>query len=132
MGAPGTLGNVIVCDDIREEVRNKKSLMGVFPGGILVADLPGSIALAFYLEYFPSVEDEGKFLMEFRLLYGDEQIAQGNITAELTDEHQVLALVVPRGIATFEREGTFRFVAKINGRPEIEVVSKQVTKGAIS
>jgi len=57
----GTFRNVVVCEDVRDEVGNKRSLMGVFSGDITVQQFPAIVQLAVYLEYAPDKDDsEGR------------------------------------------------------------------------
>jgi hypothetical protein len=42
----GKFYNVILCDDIREEIGNKKSLMGIFGGDVLVPRFPAQELLS--------------------------------------------------------------------------------------
>lgn len=62
----GTFRNVVVCEDVRDEVGNKRSLMGVFSGDITVQQFPAIVQLAVYLEYAPDKDDsEGLSLSNF-------------------------------------------------------------------
>ncbi len=49
-----TVGNVIVCDDVRREMTGKDILIGVYPDGINAAQIPGVITLAFWAELIPT------------------------------------------------------------------------------
>lgn len=44
MSTPGRYVHTIWCDDIRQEIGNKPSLMGVFTGGILLPAVPGALS----------------------------------------------------------------------------------------
>ena len=122
--------NVIVCEDIRQEVHGKWSLMGVFSGDIVVPDFPSHVQAAFYLEYVPDPEDNHKLAFEFRLLQDDNELIKGHSEAEI-EKGQVATIVLPRGIAAFEKEATLRVCVSVNGGKEIEVVNKRILKGLI-
>ena len=61
--------NAILCEDIRHEIGNKNSLIGVFGGDILVAELPARIRVAVYYDAMVSVR--GKIQSEIKLQFGD-------------------------------------------------------------
>lgn len=123
--------NVILCEDIREEIGNKKSLMGIVGGDILVATLPATIQVAVYFEYVPDANESGDVFVEFRLWLDDEEIAKGAMLGHIRPDN-IIVLIVHRGLMTFEKDGTFRMTAVINGSPDFELFSKKVTHGPIS
>jgi hypothetical protein len=119
--------NVIVCEDIRDEIRNKKSLIGVFPGDILVAEFPATIQFAIYMEYTPDADDGDQLSIEFRLLQDDTEMAKAKgITPIIHGQNAVLA--IPRGVGLFEKETKFRLCISVNGEPETEIMSKRIIK----
>ena len=61
------LRNIILCEDIRTEVGNKLSLMGIFSGDVVVTEIPATIHLAVYMQYIASPEETGELSFEFRL-----------------------------------------------------------------
>jgi hypothetical protein len=116
--------NVILCEDIRDEVGNKKSLMGVFSGDIVVQGFPAQVQFAIYLEYIAdNTESEATF--EFRLMDGEKQMAKGNGVASLLD-HRHAVIVIPRGLAIFTAETTLRLLMSIEGKPETQILSKRI------
>jgi len=124
--AAGTFRNVILCEDIRDEVGNKKSLMGVMAGGgINVASFPATIKVAVFLEYEPGAADGDHITADFRLLQGDTEIAKARFETAIPQPPVVF--VFPTGLMTCEKEGTFRMYVAINGRPEEELLSKNIS-----
>src|SRR4051812_4498183 len=66
----GHIINVIVCEDVRQELNNQNTLIGVFAGDILVKEFPASMRIAVYAEYIiakPAAHD-----MRFRISYQGE------------------------------------------------------------
>jgi len=121
------LRNVIVCDDIREEVGGKHSLMGVFGGDIVLNELPGSIFLAFYMQYFPDPDEQEKMSFAVRLLLNEEQLVSGKFEVDPT-KHKTINLVLPRALVTFEKECDLRMLVKVQDADEGEVARKRVSR----
>jgi hypothetical protein len=119
--------NVILCDDIRDEIGNKKSLMGVLGGDILVAEFPATIQLAFFMQYLPSPEDGERLSIEFRLMQDDTEIVKGGISGVVTIGNEN-NFILPKAIILFEKETMFRMLVSVNGRAEEEILSKRITK----
>ena len=119
--------NIIVCEDIRDEVGNKKSLMGVLSGDILVPTFPATVQIAVFFEYLPDSDDGDHLSIGFRLLRGDGEIANGGMQAIVAPK-QTASFVLPRALITFENETTFKMLASVNGRPEEEILSRKIGK----
>lgn len=117
--------NAILCDDIRDEAGGKNSLMGVFAGDIVVAHLPATINLAFFLQYFPDASDGPSLSSELRLLQDDREMGKFAMKADTPPAGQVVTIILPRGMLAFDKEGTLRMVVSMNGKEE-EVLSKKV------
>ena len=126
----GSFRNVIVCEDLREELGNKKSLMGIFTGDIVVSQFPATVPLAFYIEYMPDKSDTDEISFEFRLMQDDAEMAKGIAAAPLAPS-QVAVIVLPRGLGTFDKECNFRLLVSVAGSSETEIVSKRIIKGVV-
>jgi hypothetical protein len=126
----GSFRNVIVCEDIREELGNKKSLMGIFPGDIVVQNLPATMQITFYIEYMPDSEDGENISFQFRLLENDQEFAKGGGTAPLVPK-QIATIVLPRGIITFDKECKLRLLVSVKTGLEQELLAKRIIKGEI-
>jgi hypothetical protein len=122
----GNFRAVILCEDIRDEVGNKKSLMGVMTGDILVPAFPATLQIALFMEYRPSVPNELNASFEFRLLQNDLEIVKAGMSATIP-AGQAANLVLPRALMTVEKEVTFRIRASVNNGPEEEIVSKRIS-----
>lgn len=119
--------NIILCEDIRDEVGNKKSLMGMIGGDVLVASFPATIKVAFYLEYLVQPYDGGRFGAEFRLFEGDTEIASGKFEANEV-VGPIAAMVVPTGLLRVDKETAFSLRIAVNGRPEQEILGRKVLR----
>jgi hypothetical protein len=116
--------SVIVCDDIREEIGNKKSLMGILAGDILTASMPANVQIAFYIDYLPT--DDGNDQISFQLLQDETEIAKGRLEVDAKRTRHA-SLIVPKALIRFEHECTFRMLASINGGETMELLRKQVS-----
>lgn len=56
---------VLVCDDIREEITHKLTLIGVYSGDLAVPELPSNFSLAFYLVM--TAHEPGEFALNLRV-----------------------------------------------------------------
>jgi hypothetical protein len=45
---------------------------------------------------------------------------------------KTVTLMLPRGITSFEKEGSFRMTASVRGGTEFEILSKKIVKGTTS
>lgn len=117
--------NVIMCEDVREEARNKKSLLGVFSGDILVASMPALIPLAFYVEYSGGeVGDTIKFDVFVGKLKGS-----GSVTIEASNRQG--SVVFSRAAASFDGPGTVKMFVTVNNGRKKTLLSKTVSVGEI-
>lgn len=124
----GRFKNVIVCEDVREELGGKRSLMGVFPGDIVAPEFPAKLQLSIYIEYAGDETESGALNIDFRLLMNDTEIAKGTGMIPLLPHHIGL-LIVPKGVVTTPNPATFRILVSRNGGPEEELVSKKILQG---
>lgn len=119
----GTFRNTSLCEDIRDEIGNKKSLMGVFSGDILVSEFPARLRVAFYIEYIPH---SGTSEHELSLLLAVG--SQETITIQVlinTPADQVATLVVPQALALIEAPCELTLSAVCNEEKEV-ILRKEV------
>jgi hypothetical protein len=119
--------NVVLCDDVRDEIGNKKSLMGVFSGDIIVQELPATIPIAIYLEFVP-VDPTKSFELSIKLSVDSDEIAKANIPVVLNPGSSNASIILPKGLVRFDKESTFKVTAKIDDELEVELVSKKIIK----
>lgn len=120
------IGNAIVCEDVRAEAGGKWSILGVFSGDIITAELPANIRLAVYMESHVSKPYKGPLNVRFRL---DDNVlleAQGN----LDSQNGITVMPVPQLILGVERPG--RLAIEIGrGDKWTEVAAKNVLLGTV-
>ena len=56
---------VLVCDDIREEITHKLTLIGVYSGDLVVPEFPSNFPLAFYVAM--TANEPGEFALDLRI-----------------------------------------------------------------
>ena len=118
--------NVVLCDDIREELGGKKSLMGIFPGDIFVQEMPAAIQVSMYAEYVPNDTTKNTSII-LRLYVDEAEIAKAQIDAP-ANSLSPLVLVLPKGVVTFDKSGEFRITAAVNDGEPQEIIRKQIAK----
>jgi hypothetical protein len=123
--------NVIVCEDIRDEMNGKKSLMGVFSGDIVVPSMPAVVRLAVYVEYEPDANDGNQVDFDFRLMQNATEMFRAHGSAPVQSGQSVV-VALPPGLATFSNDTRFQVLASINKGEEIELVSKKIFQGSIA
>lgn len=116
--------NVILCEDVREEVGNKKSIMGVFGGDVLVSKTPATVQIAFYMQYLPGGDEKDEIEIQFRIMTDEEELLKARLRAPT--KAPPLTLVIPRGLATFDKECALRLLVTVDGGDEVELLSKRI------
>lgn len=111
------LVNFIVCDDIRNEVGNKVSLMGIYDNAITFhvpkekADKwPKRIRLAFYTKIKftdpHTKENVNSFTLRMVTTNNEEQLLSGILTQKKSD---ILSIALVKEGLTFKFPGTYEF-----------------------
>ena len=128
--AHAKIQNVIFCEDVRDEVGNRKSLMGVMNGDVLVPVFPATLQVAVYFECLADESDGDTLEIELRILQNDIEIAKGNMRADISGgRSRQVNFVVPKGFITFEKSGRYSLRARVKGGSEEEILSKQILQG---
>ena len=117
---------VVLCEDIRDELGNKKSLMGVIAGDIIVAELPAVIQLALFSLYQrPNLESAQ---IDLTLLQDEEEIAKARVAIPAGGTY-IASAIIPKSLLRFERECVFSIKAKFADGPETKIAEKKIIKG---
>ncbi len=107
----------IVCDDVRLEVGNKISLMGVFEN-LFVPTFP---AMLFKLAVVNHWEGEGEFETQVRLLYPDRGDFAVSMPSRFVIDRQGYADNITFFTnLTFDRAGTYTVQTYLDGLPMAE------------
>ena len=119
--------NVIACEDVREEIRNKKSLMGVFGGDIVVEEIPAHIWISFYIEKVPEQPNVPE-TVAIEVKHNEKTV--GNVTLTF-EAPEVATLVMGRALMGVQEECILSLTAAVNGGEAEEILSKSVKKGEV-
>ena len=98
----------IYCDDVRSEVGNKLSFMGIYGSNILLNDFPAVLAKLCAVMSLHLPEDTQAETATFFLCKDDEEI--GRSTALISDVRKAAAQALE---SDEERRMTIRFIAQI-------------------
>lgn len=123
--------NAILCEDIRDETGNKKSLMGVLTGDVLVPSFPAPIQIAAFFQYRPDKDDADELSIMIRFVDDKTEMAKAKTVVNARNK-EAITIALPKGIATFDKETVFRVFASVNDGPEQEIITKKVIKAIIA
>lgn len=113
----------MMCEDVRDELGNKKSIMGIFSGDVLVSEFPAQFRIAFYIEYVPpkEIREQG---IDFTLTIANENVAAGKIIVP-AQHSDVVSVVIPQGLARFSEPGNI--ILKVGPEGDaLEILNKKV------
>ncbi len=102
----------ILCEDIRLEVNNKLSLMGVFKDLIYLKKMPLSLPTLTFYQTFTNVY--GKYELKFELLSPKgELLAEVEAKVKDTDGLRLSGIPIKFNSATFDSEGLYQFKSSV-------------------
>jgi hypothetical protein len=118
-------GNMILCEDVREEKRNKLTLVGVFSGDILVPKFPAEIQLAGLFQVH-DVREGDRIALSI-------QIGEKKFTTEkefqTASRHAHIVLV--KSTFRFDKEGEIKISGSLNGGRFRAILEKTISKGEV-
>jgi hypothetical protein len=121
---PGRLQVAIVCEDVRKELGNKRSLIGVFSGDVVVGEFPATLSLAAYFEYITDVA--GMFDIEFVVYFGDRQVAKFEAGLSVVEPDQPSVMDLPRMNLTVLGPGDIRIEMGTKPNAPETIITKRV------
>lgn len=106
---------VLACDDVREELRNKLTFVGVLVPSFTLAKFPASVRLSFVI--IANVIDEGSSDLSVRVM-GDRDEPLGSAQGEVMTPKVGGALAIPVGPFNLpiDGPGPIRFEAMDEGK----------------
>jgi len=122
--------NVLLCDDVRKEIGNKRTIVGVFSGDIIVSSVPAVVPLAAYIEFMPTSLDDNE--IEFRFLVGNKPIATLKATLNDLQMGVVAVLELPKIVIHATQPTEVSIDAQIKNRPVQRLMTKKILVGPIS
>lgn len=109
------------CEDIREEVRNKKSLIGVYNGDIVATEMPAKIRLAFFIVIEKPLEGPEKLLIS--ILIDENEIGSGE--QEIT-ETGIVSVTIPPALISFEKQSNLRLVGSMDDGEKFTIIDQKI------
>lgn len=76
-----SIDSYILCEQIRQEIRNKVSIIGVFSADIVVSEFPSTFPVTIYLEI--DAQTAGKIELNVRLISPGPNIVEMKVVGEL-------------------------------------------------
>src|SRR6478735_4996798 len=128
----GHVTNVIVCEDVRQELNNQNTLVGVFAGDILVKEFPAPMRIAVYAEYViakPAAHDVG-----FRISYqgeGRHEIMNMRVKVPDSARDGIAFAFPPTNLMITERGSLIVEVNYDGDEGWIELIAKRLEKVAM-
>jgi hypothetical protein len=118
----------VLCEDVRDELNRKHTLLGVFAGDINVQHFPANLKLAAYLEFrnFPA----GKHDFSGEVSYARKPIMKLEGEMEVKSSGTAV-LVLPSFILPLAEEGQLEVIVKGAGGKPTTVISSHVSVGPI-
>ena len=115
---------VAICDFATKSERNKHTLVNVYSGDIVVAEMPADLHFGFYAEAF--LPDEPLDRIELELRLGDKEIARAQFRLSERADNKMAVLLIPAFRLTAEAEGDFEIIATAEGYVRSSILTKSI------
>lgn len=124
------LGNVVLCEYFVQGLGNKHTLINVYSGDIVVAEMPAKMRLALYIEYEAMAEDA--FSVRLEVLMSKEVQARFRFDVESgpRGRHGIMAL--PNMEIGIDENVAFEVRMSLDGERSRTVLKKAIAKGAVA
>lgn len=124
LGGGLTVEAVILCDEIRTEISNKHSLMGVSVGAMNVASFPSAIKLAAYVDIVG--EKKTDETLEVRWMFnGIQQVASSAAISVTPPGH--VAIVMPPAPIMMPAPGELTLEYRLKDQKWVEIHKTSIT-----
>lgn len=125
MKKPFTVNHALLCEDIREEKTGKHTLVGVYSGDVDISGIPGTMAIALYIEL--QVIIPGKYELSLRLSGPGEHSATLKANLALEKNNKFAILATPRIDLLVDREGILKIEMSMDGQVWTSLLEKKIT-----
>jgi hypothetical protein len=119
---------VIICDDIRKEVTQKETLVGVFTGDIVLLSFPNWFAASIWIEMFP--KEAGRHEIDFRISLRGKEPLVVKLVADVMEVGPMSAALP--GLQIFAEEPGEFIVEMKEGDDWYLLKKKKVIQGEVS
>jgi hypothetical protein len=123
---PIRVGNAVVCENIRQELYGKHSLLGVFSGDVLIDRIDAVLSIAIYIELFAI--NVGKIDLELIISYDNVDLVKVTSEFDYQDVRNPAIIASPVIQIKLERASIIVVTAKCNGQTK-RILEKRVREG---
>ena len=116
--------NALLCDDIRSEINNKHTLVGVYEGDIVVPAFPCSIPAALYIEGEVKKPGDTQIVLRMSGPGNDETVFNAKFST--TTKNDAVSVPIRLPAVRMGQAGTFRFEANADNEKWVTLVEKKV------
>jgi hypothetical protein len=120
---PLRVGNAIVCENIRQELHGKHSLIGVFSGDILINTFDVMLQVAVYIEFI--ADELGKVQVELIVSYDHKDRVKINAEFDYKDVRDPAVIASPSISIPIERGASIIVTATCNGKTK-RILEKRI------
>ena len=113
----------ILGEEVRPELGNKHSILGIYTGDVLLPEFPANIRLSFYIVF--KFIRAGEHKIELRILLDNKVITSG-VTELTSNEGDPAVLVSPSGILGVDSPSELKIDASVDGGRRTTLVKKQI------
>jgi hypothetical protein len=121
--------NVIICDDVRQEINHKQTIIGAYSGDIVVANFPVALRLALYAEYVP--DTVGETTINLRFMFGKVEAAQIQGSFNFQSAGSVVSMALPGLNINIPEENTLKVEASVDDAHWVPIIKKRVIRGNV-
>jgi hypothetical protein len=114
--------SAITCEHIVESADKKHTLINTYSGNVLMSEFPGTIFIAFYVEFTSKTKQE--INSEIALYLGNKVAVRGKSTLKFDGVNPLVA-VIPAGVLQVEKPSTMKLMFTANGGKPIKLIEKK-------
>lgn len=124
-----TAKNVVICEDVRQEIRGKHILLGVSGPSLTIPTFPATIGVALWIS--GSAKERGPFEAVFQALDPDGNVAiKGSLIGEIARPGSSTVVIGPMPL-NVTKAGDFRFQWKFGKEKWSTIETLTVSEGPV-
>ena len=121
------LGTVVLCEHLVPGANNKPTLINVYSGDIIVAQMPATLIFGLFIELPEAYPKE----IEFELFLDRKKFAEMRAHIPEGNKSQSAIIGIPLIQMGIDKDLVFSIVAKADGYANTTVVKRKIFKGDI-
>jgi hypothetical protein len=123
---PLKFGNVLVCEFATNGENNKHTLVNIFHGDIILAEIPTILSLAFYFEVIPG--KAGEHAISFDFMVDDRKLATLQAFFSSTNPEEPAPLIIQRFEFPVEKDCTLSVLASASEIHAQRIILRKIYK----